>query len=159
MIISAALRRARAPPQVTNGLLGTKADMDDAAEEWTTVAAAKERREARFNAPPGREQEKADLRADAGVAESAEMTAAIRATQTVAHFARTSMPEFVEETSMLDTFMRSLYEEHTLVSSSAFGAYDPVVPVAGAVSAFRVCIFHTMDACDGSRRAPGVFFV
>ena len=62
---------------------------------------------------------------------SAEMTAAIRATQTVAHFARTSMPEFVEETSMLDTFMRSLYEEHTLVSSSAFGAYDVDLKASG----------------------------
>ena len=105
-----------------NGILGCKHDSEDAAEAWTTVETAKARR------AEGREDELGDLRAVAGVAETDEMKAAIAAEHTVAHYARTSLPEFVEETSMCHTVARVMMEEHGWVSASAWGAYDPLVP-------------------------------
>ena len=80
-----------------NGLLGCKHDADDNAAEWTAIEAAKARRE------EGREDELGNLRETVGVAETDEMRAAIAAQRTVAHYAETSLPEFVEETSMCQT--------------------------------------------------------
>ena len=60
----------------------------------------------------------------AGVAETDEMKAAIAAEHTVAHYARTSLPEFVEETSMCHTVARVMMEEHGWVSASAWGLFE-----------------------------------
>ena len=105
-----------------NGLLGCKHDSEDASEAWTTVEAAKARR------GEARDDELGELREAVGVGETDEMRAAIAAQHTVAAYARTSMPEFVEETNLCQTFVRVLSEEHSWISASAWGAYDPIVP-------------------------------
>ena len=68
------------------------------------------------------------LRAATGVAETDEMRAKIEATRTVANYAESSLPDFVHDRSLFQSFSRALVENHAWVSASAWGPYDPIVP-------------------------------
>ena len=68
------------------------------------------------------------LRAATGVAETDEMRAKIEATRTVANYAESSLPDFVRDRSLCQSFSRAIVENHAWVSASAWGPYDPIVP-------------------------------
>ena len=68
------------------------------------------------------------LRAATGVAETDEMRAKIEATRTVANYAESSLPDFVRDRSLCQSFSRALVENHAWISASAWGPYDPIVP-------------------------------
>mgnify|MGYP003319213008 CR=1 FL=1 len=50
--------------------------------------------------------------------------AAIAAEHTIAHYARSSLPEFVTDTTRCHTVARVIIEEHGWVSASAWGLFE-----------------------------------
>ena len=109
-----------------NMALGIRADMRDNAAAWTHVEVAKMRRSS--NTKSLKKVEMEQLRIETGVAETAEMAAKIEATRTVANYAETSLPDFVNDRSLCHSFGRAIVENHEWVAASAWGAYDPIVP-------------------------------
>ena len=107
---------------VINIAYGCRFDRRDNAGGWTTLETAKARRAL------GRERELGALRKDAGIEESEEVRRAIADGETVTQIARESLPEFVHEISLCRTFRTALIEDHSIISSSALGPYDPVLP-------------------------------
>ena len=104
-----------------NIALGIKHDQQDHAAEWTVLESKKTRFEAgRLDLEP--------LRVSAGVADSVEMRQAVQNEHTTAAFANASLPDFVTDKSSMGTITRVIAEEHSWVSASAWGAYDPSIP-------------------------------
>ena len=97
---------------------------------WTRPGAAKARADHQSeNAEVGSAGTVGELREKSlGAVSMRAAKAAVESERTVAAYAATSMPDFVGEKSMCHTFGRALTEEHSWISSSAYGAYDPVVP-------------------------------
>ena len=111
---------------VLNIVVGIRHDMRDNAAGWTTVEAAKLRRLA--PTPSGLEHELAAFRAETGVAETAEVCAAVEATRTMARYEKDSLPGFVNDRTLCHSFGRAIVENHGWVSASAWGPYDPIIP-------------------------------
>ena len=106
---------------IINAILGCAYDRRDSSRQWTTVEAAKARRLL------GHQKQLGELRAEAGVAESEQIQAAIAAERTPAEYARKSLPDFVNETSLCDTFTRVLRIEHSWIQVRAFSTVVPLV--------------------------------
>ena len=111
---------------VLNMAIGIRNDMRDNAAGWTTAEAAKSRRHASM--PSGLEHELATIRAETGVAETAETHAAVEATRSVARYAEDSLPSFVNDRTHCHSFGRAIIENHGWISASAWGPYDPTTP-------------------------------
>ena len=106
---------------------GIRADMRDNVAAWTHVEVTKVRRH--HHATKRLKAEDLEtLRAETGVAETEEMRQSIEATRTVANYAESSLPDFVNDRSLCHTFGRAIVEEHEWVSASVWGAFDPIVP-------------------------------
>ena len=126
-----------------NMALGIRADMRDNAAAWKHVEVAKVRRTTKHKSLKNIEMEQ--LRTETGVAETTEMKAKIEATRTVANYAESSLPDFVDEHSLCHSFGRALVENHEWVAASAWGNYDPIVPkyIRAQVRAGRARVFFS----------------
>ena len=93
-----------------NMVLGIRADMRDSAAAWTHVEVAKVRHSS--NTKSLKKIEMEQLRSETGVAETTAMTATIEATRTVANYANSSLPGFLNDRSLCATFGRAILENH-----------------------------------------------
>ena len=92
--------------------LGVRADMRDNAAAWTHVEVAKMRRgSSASNSLKTVEMEQ--LHAATGVAQTEEMQEHIEAPHTVASYAESSLPEFINDRSICHTFGRTIRENHS----------------------------------------------
>ena len=152
---------------VLNMLIGIRNDMRDNAASWTQVEVAK----VRHNSKPIKLNEASELRrtlssselrrtpsssrlsksistirAETGVADTEEAKRAIRESRTVANYAETSVPEFVNDRSLCDSFRRAIVKNHGWVSASAWGVHDPIVPKYIRAQVFGISMLWLMVA-------------
>ena len=127
-----------------NTVLGMKHDARDNAQLWTTVEAAKARR-VHANTV-NRAGSLHDLREDCGVLESEAITRAIRRELSYPRLAHSSLPDFAGETRFFKTFMRTVVENHSWLSASAWGSFDPIVPRHIRSMVLAIEILWTMAA-------------
>ena len=130
--------------------LGIRADMRDNAAAWTHVEVAKMRRSS--NTKSLKKVEMEQLRTETGVAETAEMTTKIEATRTVANYAESSLPDFVNDRSLCATFGRAIVENHEWVSASAWGPFDPIVPKYIRAQVERIVLSSSPSRLPSGRR-------
>ena len=133
-----------------NMALGIRADMRDNAAAWTHVEVAKMRRSS--NTKSLKKVEMEQLRTETGVAETAEITAKIEATRTVANYAESSLPDFVNDRSLCATFGRAIVENHEWVSASAWGPFDPIVPKYIRAQVERIVLSSSSSRLPSGRR-------
>ena len=132
-----------------NMALGIRADMRDNAAAWTHVEVAKVRRTSKTKL---KKIEMEQLRTETGVAETAEMKAKIEATRTVANYAESSLPDFVNDRSLCATFGRAIVENHEWVSASAWGPFDPIVPKYIRAQVERIVLSSSSSRLPSGRR-------